>query len=213
MARIPISPTLRFKIFVRDDFQCVYCGATPDQVELRVDHVHPVAAGGTNDPDNLVTACHDCNAGKGARLIPRRLGPDTTEKLIEELRIYGDIEREAQERRAAWIAGLHIPDGAAVTLRWLSGYADCTNGVTEDLPWTSPRLMEVLRGLQAVGLISPAPETSGVYSLSPRGSMRLHLEFRLRGAQLDEISVDSRCWKLEEWYWPPSFPTVESIHG
>lgn len=32
-----------------------------------VDHVVPVAQGGTNDPDNLVLACTTCNRKKGAR--------------------------------------------------------------------------------------------------------------------------------------------------
>lgn len=37
----------------------------PD-VKLHVDHVTPVALGGTDDPSNLVTACADCNGGKSA---------------------------------------------------------------------------------------------------------------------------------------------------
>jgi hypothetical protein len=35
-------------------------------VKLHVDHVTPVALGGTDDPSNLVTACADCNSGKAA---------------------------------------------------------------------------------------------------------------------------------------------------
>jgi hypothetical protein len=35
-------------------------------VKLTVDHVVPVALGGADEPANLVTACHDCNAGKSA---------------------------------------------------------------------------------------------------------------------------------------------------
>jgi hypothetical protein len=56
----------RFEIFKRDGFKCVYCGSSPVQKVLRVDHVVPVAAGGGNGPDNLVTSCFDCNAGKAA---------------------------------------------------------------------------------------------------------------------------------------------------
>lgn len=59
-----ISKRLRFEIFRRDGYRCRYCGATPDQVELRVDHVIPVALGGEAIPENLVAACHPCNAGK-----------------------------------------------------------------------------------------------------------------------------------------------------
>jgi 5-methylcytosine-specific restriction endonuclease McrA len=63
--RNPLSMSQRFRILARDGFRCFYCGRTPDKaVELRVDHIMPVNAGGSNDDDNLVTSCHDCNAGK-----------------------------------------------------------------------------------------------------------------------------------------------------
>jgi hypothetical protein len=35
-------------------------------VVLTVDHVTPVALGGTDDPNNLVAACKDCNSGKAS---------------------------------------------------------------------------------------------------------------------------------------------------
>lgn len=38
-------------------------------VVLEVDHVTPISAGGTNDVLNLVTACFDCNRGKGKKRI------------------------------------------------------------------------------------------------------------------------------------------------
>lgn len=65
--RIAISKKLRFEVFKRDSFACVYCGASAPTVVLHVDHLKPVASGGDNDIMNLVTACFDCNAGKGAR--------------------------------------------------------------------------------------------------------------------------------------------------
>lgn len=53
---------IRFQVFKRDKFTCQYCGRSG--VELEVDHINPVANGGTNDIDNLITACKDCNRGK-----------------------------------------------------------------------------------------------------------------------------------------------------
>jgi 5-methylcytosine-specific restriction endonuclease McrA len=45
--------------------RCVYC-ATPLVLECAtLDHVHPVARGGTHAPGNLVTACGPCNRLKG----------------------------------------------------------------------------------------------------------------------------------------------------
>ena len=68
-ARDPLPAQLRFRILARDGFRCRYCGrpgSTPGVV-LHVDHVVPVAAGGTSGEDNLRTACEECNLGKGTR--------------------------------------------------------------------------------------------------------------------------------------------------
>ncbi|MDE2100134.1 MAG: HNH endonuclease [Patescibacteria group bacterium] len=60
---------MRFEILKRDNFKCVYCGNGAPNVKLHVDHRIALAKGGTNDPDNLVTACHICNAGKSDVLL------------------------------------------------------------------------------------------------------------------------------------------------
>lgn len=65
-SRNELSPRMRFAVFQRDKFTCVYCGAKGEGVRLTVDHVHPVALGGSDDMENLATACSECNAGKGA---------------------------------------------------------------------------------------------------------------------------------------------------
>ena len=67
--RKAIGKKLRFEIFKRDEFSCVYCGATPPSVILQIDHIHPIAEGGSNHIDNLITSCQSCNIGKGANLL------------------------------------------------------------------------------------------------------------------------------------------------
>jgi len=62
--RKPISRRLRFEILRRDNNTCRYCHAT--DAPLTIDHVVPVALGGTDDPSNLVAACKDCNGGKSS---------------------------------------------------------------------------------------------------------------------------------------------------
>lgn len=59
-----LTKTGRFRILARDNFTCRYCGRCAPNVELEVDHIHPRSLGGGDEPDNLVTACHDCNNGK-----------------------------------------------------------------------------------------------------------------------------------------------------
>jgi len=55
---------IRFKVLERDSFTCQYCGMSAPDVVLHVDHIKPVSKGGTNDMDNLITACAACNLGK-----------------------------------------------------------------------------------------------------------------------------------------------------
>lgn len=69
MARKQITKSLRFDVFKRDSFKCVYCGSTPPNVILEVDHILPVSKGGQNNADNLVTACLECNRGKSDGLL------------------------------------------------------------------------------------------------------------------------------------------------
>ena len=59
---------LRRKIFERDNFTCVYCGARSYEEPLEIDHVIPRCKGGTDNENNLVTSCRKCNRMKGKRL-------------------------------------------------------------------------------------------------------------------------------------------------
>lgn len=92
MARTAISKKARFEVFKRDGFECQYCGAHPPSVILHVDHIHPVAKGGKNDMDNLITACEACNQGKSDRElsdIPQSLQDRAAEILEKEAQIKG----------------------------------------------------------------------------------------------------------------------------
>ena len=54
----------RYKIYKRDNHECVYCGTKQD---LSIDHVIPKSRGGDNTWANLVTCCKKCNSRKGNR--------------------------------------------------------------------------------------------------------------------------------------------------
>ena len=103
MMRQAISKKTRFDVFKRDGFKCAYCGATPSEsVVLEVDHIHPVADGGTNEINNLVTACWDCNRGKGPRLlssVPQSLEEKATVLPSKKLR-YGHSMRFSSFERS-----------------------------------------------------------------------------------------------------------------
>ena len=63
-----IKPKLRFTVLKRDNYTCQSCGATPqDGAKLEIDHIKPIAMGGSDDIENLQILCRECNLGKGAR--------------------------------------------------------------------------------------------------------------------------------------------------
>lgn len=67
--RKPISKKIRFEVFKRDSFKCQFCGKAAPEIILHVDHIDPLSKGGSNDIMNLITACENCNQGKGARKL------------------------------------------------------------------------------------------------------------------------------------------------
>ena len=93
-----LHQSVRLEVFERDGYRCRYCGVryvnkvTREPVAskpydgpfwmrrqrwiglLHVDHVIPRCKGGTDDLDNLVTACGPCNLQKYDRIWkPRQL--------------------------------------------------------------------------------------------------------------------------------------------
>ena len=69
----------RKSILARDGYRCQYCGRT--NVKMTIDHVVPRNNNGSFNWDNLVCACHACNAKKG-----NRTPPDAGMKLLRQPR-------------------------------------------------------------------------------------------------------------------------------
>lgn len=64
--RASIPSSVREKVKRRDRGTCRYCGAF--DTDIHIDHVIPVALGGSNRIGNLVVACRECNTRKGIQL-------------------------------------------------------------------------------------------------------------------------------------------------
>lgn len=85
-----ITVEKKIRIFERDERTCRYCGHHPSargRNRLELDHVIPWSRGGTNDEDNLVTACHDCNMTKRDLLLDEcgmQLLPTPRERRLQE---------------------------------------------------------------------------------------------------------------------------------
>lgn len=68
--RESISKRRRFTILKRDGFRCQLCGmSSEDGTKLHVDHLIPIAKGGSNDDENLWTLCERCNLGKSDTMM------------------------------------------------------------------------------------------------------------------------------------------------
>lgn len=100
-----IGLKLRFEVFKRDGFKCQYCGRQTPVVVLEVDHVVPRAKGGTDDFENLVTSCFECNRGKRDGLLDDRAPvPDMHEQAVImlerelQLKEYNTVKERVRQR-------------------------------------------------------------------------------------------------------------------
>ena len=102
MTRKAIPKRVRFEVFKRDNFKCQYCGASAPGVLLHIDHINPVAKGGTNDILNLVTSCEGCNSGKSDKLLSDNAAVTKSRTQLEALQ----ERREQLEMMMQWQQGL-----------------------------------------------------------------------------------------------------------
>lgn len=66
-SRRSLPALLRAQIIERDGLTCRLCWLPVDSNDVHIDHIHPVALGGSDHPDNLQVTHSLCNIRKGAR--------------------------------------------------------------------------------------------------------------------------------------------------
>lgn len=60
------KPTTRYRAYLlRKDNRCHWCKVELEMHTSSIDHLIPLARGGTHDPANLVLSCRPCNAARG----------------------------------------------------------------------------------------------------------------------------------------------------
>lgn len=103
---MPVSKRLRYEVLQRDYYRCRYCGRTAPDVKLTIDHLVPVSLGGEDKPENLVTACSDCNAGKSSSTVqPGMIAKVSYDALrwSAAMRRAGDVQRARLQELRAYI--------------------------------------------------------------------------------------------------------------
>lgn len=154
--REPIGKKLRFEVFKRDKFTCQYCGEKAPEVILQCDHIQPVAEGGTREIMNLITSCHGCNSGKGARLLSDNSVIEKQRQQIEEL----EERRQQLEMMLEWRDELSrfdddVIDAIADYILGKTGWAPNKNGRADIKKW--------LKKSSAEGLLAATDESADVY--------------------------------------------------
>ena len=121
--RQPIPPSKRLAVLDRDRYTCQCCGKPAHRMQVEVDHVIPVSAGGSNDISNLATACRECNTGKRNRRLPETEFCWSIWLAVSKLPWYGET---AAARRSIfhWIDTRRTDTYDVCRLFFLSGDTD-----------------------------------------------------------------------------------------
>lgn len=157
-----VSKRMRFEILRRDNHTCQYCGEAAPNVTLTVDHVKPKALGGKDSPENLATACKDCNAGKSSVNLDAPMVEAIAQRNLDwaeraamvSAKMRGTIERDQayvdyfeyawDERNRAHRRSAELPAGYRATLmHWAEiGVPDEALDLFLDVAMNKPRVTD-----------------------------------------------------------------------
>ena len=113
--KVEYSP---YNIFLRDNYQCQYCGEFAPGIKLTKDHWVPQAEGGKSTWENVTTACDKCNHKKQTQNQTRwqpRVKPYKPS--------FAELEAKARKRKIViqdhrwikymdWLGEIHVNDGS-----------------------------------------------------------------------------------------------------
>lgn len=146
-----VSKRTRYEVLRRDNHTCRYCGRAAPEAKLTVDHVVPVALGGSDKPDNLVAACADCNAGKSST------SPDAA--VVDDVK-QADVKWAAAMKRAA----AAVAAERDVDLSWAAALRDIWGP-----RWMPDDYISTLASFRASGLPLDEMEDAARVAIGARG--------------------------------------------
>lgn len=104
----------RMRIYIRDKYRCQYCGGKFHASELTLDHILPRAQGGESTPQNLVTACIECNQRKGNRTPDQARMPMLTSQKALNVGLDRVLLCHYAESKPEWKKYLFIEDDTEI---------------------------------------------------------------------------------------------------
>lgn len=185
-----VSQRLRYEILRRDNHACRYCGATAPGVKLNVDHVIPTSLGGSDKPDNLVTACADCNGGKTSSMPNAMTVEDVDQDAFRQA-----ATRKQETRRRHEAISLHL------YLVWIWAYEQTGRTPTEQ---EQAFFMEETRKVLACGFSARVDLTEPAYRAGLHNALDIQSYIKLPAAPVspeDERFVNNvdaiSAWESE----------------
>lgn len=77
------------EILLKSKCKCAKCGYKIDKYAMTIEHIIPVSKGGTNDAENIIGLCYECNRDKGNDICePEFFYKNLTKKAMREAREY-----------------------------------------------------------------------------------------------------------------------------
>lgn len=102
-----VSKGTKLAVVQRDGMKCTYCEADLNEETAAFDHVIPHSNGGSDEPGNLVVACHPCNNRKSDSSVEEFLeGNPIRERVLKKIytlsgnsqRVKTTLEEEEKEK-------------------------------------------------------------------------------------------------------------------
>ena len=97
-------------LYLRDIYECCYCGTHVNKSNATMDHVVPLSKGGKTNWENIVTACGPCNSRKG-----NHVGPQWKPKYKPYAPGYYELVRKRKQfgfdlRHPSWAAWIGLEE-------------------------------------------------------------------------------------------------------
>lgn len=114
-----ITPEIKSQVLKRDQSTCLWCGKGQRKgVSLQIDHIQPVAMGGSNEISNLQTLCKECNRIKKTHQINFRNTKTPLRKPKSQIQFYMDVPSDSIENVVRRIINEFYHCQALCEMKW-----------------------------------------------------------------------------------------------